>query len=712
MPDTVKFDINGYQREMKELLGEDSQDSIFFKALDFASEFHRDQRRATKEEFISHPAEVAKILAEELQIYDPVVLTAALLHDVVEDSSVTVDDIEDLFGKEVKEVVDACTKLDQMGLDRRSTTYLTHSKLFDRASTRVEVLLVKLADRLHNIRTLKSLPAGKKQRIATETIEVYAPIAEALSIDHLRRELYNRALEYKFPKRAKPIKQIIRALEESKKPREFMEEVKRLLDNQGIPAQVRYRIRELEGYYDPLRKSVSPQYAGYRVSLTVVAKSHEDCYRALGVINSRFPPLPRSIRDFIASPKSNGYSSLHVRTDVEGESYLIKIRTPKMDRFSRLGPLALGTKGVVLSGQFWKDLSEMVNLMGGYPGAGYREVLKSSQAKEILVYTPRGDRIPLPISSVVLDFAFKIHSDLGERCLGAMIRGKRVPPSHVLNDGDRVEILLADEPVTEVDPELEKALKTLKAKALLARKRQRALENFFREMGESLLLQELERYNLTENVLVSEDSRQVMNLLKAKDLNALCLLIGHDKVRARDFVKFYHKLVGPESHPEDGKGAEAEPVDFNIHDVLEPTLFCYKYSSCCHPYPGQDDVVAVLSEKGLSLHARECTELDRWRVADHDRIHIQWEPMAELGGHRARVVVRSDSARDFLASMSRIPQPQLLRGFTRFNRGTGDWEVVLKPKTVGQVKEIMSHLIESGEDAVFSLLPGYGSMDD
>jgi GTP diphosphokinase / guanosine-3',5'-bis(diphosphate) 3'-diphosphatase len=332
------FDLDHYRSRMARYIDESNEENrIVFRALEFAHKLHKGQHRKSGAPYISHPCAVAELLARELRFKDPLLLAAALLHDVVEDvREVTLEDIERLFGETVAELVDGCTKLTRHHLDRATLKDLTHSKIFLSASRRLGVLLIKLADRLHNLRTLHHLAKAKRQRIAQETIEVYAPIAAKFNIYPLKRELYHLALSYLYPRKSKKILQFINALRHSPEYQEIVRALQEAFAKASCPITLRPRAKGLGNYYDPLKRTLEIANSENNIDFAVILQTEDlvTCYTALGIVNTTFAPIPRSLRDFIANPKNTGYRSLHVRIHSGDQNYLIKVRTPSMDEWA------------------------------------------------------------------------------------------------------------------------------------------------------------------------------------------------------------------------------------------------------------------------------------------------------------------------------------------------------------------------------------------
>ncbi|GKT09617.1 (p)ppGpp synthetase [Desulforhabdus sp. TSK] len=629
--DSHLFDLENYHSRVARYLDDKKEENlIFFEALRFAHDIHSGQRRKSGAPYISHPCAVAEILIRELGFKDPHLLAAALLHDVVEDiPSISLQDIENRFGETVAELVDGCTKLTRHHMDRTALKDLTHSKIFLSASRRLGVLIIKLADRLHNLRTLHFLPLSKRQRIAQETVEVYAPIAARLNLFPLKRELYHLALSFLYPRKSKKILNRIREIRNSAEVLEIEASLQKVFSNARVPAAIRPRPKGLGSYYDPMKRSLDPLNPENYMDIAVIVETENvlDCYRALGLVNTTFPPIPRSMRDFIATPKSNGYMSLHVRSHIRGHNYLIKIRTPEMDQWAAYGLMTEWDAQEALSDDHWQAVSELLRTIGEYGGAAKQRkaLIRLSETEDTIVYSPNGDIFYLPKGSVVLDFAYKIHSELGDFCEGALVNNNWAPPTRRLQDGETVEILTSLDPL-DVDPDLEELCKTPKARTAINRHLQQKRSHYAEDIGRQILQQEIQRHGLAPDVLESESTRLMMEILNLKDPSELCIRIGQDLLDPH-LVLYYLGFASDEGKV--GRNAEAAigpAFERNIITISELDRAIHKFAQCCHPYPGQDNLVATLSERGVTFHHRDCQDLFiRHDLQPQQMVDAKWD---------------------------------------------------------------------------------------
>ena len=629
--DALLFDLDHYRARLTRYVDDKKEENrIFFEAMQFAHDLHAGQRRRSGAPYISHPCAVAEILAREMRIRDPLLLVAALLHDVVEDvPTIGLEEIEHSFGEVVVELVDGCTKLTRSHLDRATLKDLTHSKIFLSASRRLGVLIIKLADRLHNLRTLHYLPQAKRQRIAQETVEVYAPIAARFNMFPLKRELYHLALSYLYPRKSKKILHFIRDTRNSPQVMEIESTLHGLFASAPYDVTVRPRAKGLGSYYDPLKRSLELTNTENHVDFAVVLHTDDvlSCYYGLGLINTSFPPIPRTLRDFIASPKTNGYKSIHVRIHVGGQNYLMKIRTTEMDRWTTYGIVHDWESEPSLSDDRWQEISELLRNIGEYGGAGpqRKALIQLSETEEIFVYSPKGDIYYLPKNSVVLDFAYRIHSELGDYCEGANVNNERVPPTQFLKDGDTVKILTSSEPL-DVDPGLEDLCKTPKARTAINRGLQQKRRQFAQEAGRQILLQELRRHGLPVDLIDGDETRLILEFLNLKDLSELFVRLGQDLISPH-LLLYY--LEFPPQHRERVQQLPTDNMmEYERNTLLVPELekAVHKFARCCNPFPGQEHVVATISERGVTFHHRDCADLrSRHDLQPQQLLDVDWD---------------------------------------------------------------------------------------
>jgi GTP pyrophosphokinase len=618
------FKIDEYRKKLSEALLRNSTDQkLVLKALDFAYKAHDGQYRKSGEPYIIHPCTVADILLFDLNLNSPELLAAAFLHDVVEDlEDITIEHIENSFGKIVSEIVDGCTKLHRYRMRNQTLKDLTHSKIFLTASQRLEIFLVKLADRLHNLRTLGSLPLPKRQRIARETLDVYAPIAAILNITPFRRLLFDQALSYLFPKNSRKIKNILHAEKNLDEVQTIRKTLEQAFIKESIDVTVRISPKSLEAFYNPIKRTLSINNSENTIDFNIIVHSENqlNCYKALGIINKEFKPIPRKLRDFIANPKSNGYQSIHVRHNLFGKNYLMMIRTPEMDNVARQGILVHFRKHNQPSEDYVKYIQEQFRIIGEYDGeAGERkQIIQDSKSDEIYLFTPQGDPVSLPSNSIVLDFAYKIHSDIGKNCTGAIVNGKRLRVEDSLSDGQIVKILTGISTI-EQPAEMEFKCKTPKARSAINRQKSKRLDAFSEKIGRDILLQHMKKNKLDVNILKEQDTELIMDVLNIESIQKAYQRIGQDRLSPKELLYYFADILR-----KPGNSVQVEKESLGTISVEYLDNHFYKFAQCCNPYPGDKNIIGLLSKRGISFHYKNCSEIERLKISKEKFLNIQW----------------------------------------------------------------------------------------
>ena len=423
------------------------------RAYELANAAHKGQKRVSGEEYIIHPLHVAQILTE-LHI-DDVTISAALLHDVVEDTIYTNEQVEQMFGKEVAMLVDGVTKLGRIKYKSREEQQLeNYRKMFLAMAKDIRVIMIKLADRLHNMRTLKYMREDKQKRIAKETIEIYAPLANRLGISNIKWELEDLCLRYLEPEKYYDLVESVKQKRQERQAfiDDAIEQIKAKLKESGIKAEISGRAKHFYSIYKKMKRDNKDISEIYDLSaVRVLVDTVKDCYGVLGVIHAMWKPIPGRFKDYIAMPKSNGYQSLHTTVMTKGYPLEIQIRTFKMHQVSEYGVAAHwkykeqgrgATAGSAVD-QKMSWLRQMVNLQQEFSDPReYFEALKVDIfSDEVFVFTPNGDVVDLPKGSIPIDFAYRIHTEIGHHCVGAKVNGKLVPLEYKLKNGDIVSII-------------------------------------------------------------------------------------------------------------------------------------------------------------------------------------------------------------------------------------------------------------------------------
>lgn len=691
-----KFDLDQYRREMEALLGAGQEARLFYDALEFAASAHAGQLRRSGDPYIAHPCATARILAEELDIRTAEILAGGLLHDTIEDVEAVVPELlRERFGPAVEEIVVGCTKVKHHSGDKQALKKLVHRKLFTGAAARPEVMIVKLADRLHNLRTLDSMPRHKRQRIADETLDFYAPLAALLGLFSLKRELYDLALDNKFPKQGHKLRQQISRLENNPALGGLVAQLQDALQKAGITAQVSIRTKGLWGYYDVknriLRKEVDvPQ------EIMIRAESRLGCYAALGVLNELHPPLPRTIRDFIANPKLTGYQGLHARAVIDGSKYLFKIRTEEMARSAQHGLIkdwspAAGSA----QDRFLRELQEMFDILGSDDAVSYRDMIAASGRKEIYTYTPAGDLVCLPVHSAVLDFAFHIHTDIGRSCIGAMIGSRRAGPGDELEDGSVVRILRKEGEPVEFDLEMQTRCQTPRARSELAKAFRERIRAVSIHTGRAVLEQEMRRYGLAFDLIEQPGMENILTYFGIASTEELLQRVGQGRIHMRELI--YEIRSGL---LKSGEMLLHQPTGiFNRIELttLDPVVI--KSSACCRPSPLDKGLIGLLSTRGISLHSKDCAQLKRLKFQREDAVEVRWKLGLTKVSRPQSFIVPSAPAAYVFSQLAAGPEEMAVTAVNRLGGRPGSplssWEVQFTIADLLGLKRVIRHIERS-----------------
>ena len=690
------FDIAAYCARMEQHLGDqDGPAALFWKALSFAVTAHQDQRRKSGEAYISHPLLVAQLLVEELDVKNPEVLAAAVLHDTIEDvPEITTAEIGDLFGKNIEFMVDACTKIAHYSGDRQNFYKLVHRKLFSGAAARLEVMLIKLADRVHNLRTLHSLPKHKRQKIADETLDIYAPLAKVMGLYGIKRELYTLALQYKFPRQSQKVLAFIHKLSESPPALAIKQLLAERLAEVGVSAEIRIHPKGLWAYFDQAHRVLNKEIDN-PLEFLILSPDIQTCYQVLGVVDQNFPPIPRTIRDFIANPKPTGYQSLHVRANIRGQNVLFKIRTREMLTSSKAGLMKNWPGDPTLASSILeREIREMLDILGGDEGISYRDMIAASGKKEIYTYTPKGDPIALPRQSIALDFAFKVHTEVGKRTVSARVGQQRVAIDHVLRDGDRVEIITQKEPV-RFEPEIQNRCQTAKARSELSRLFRLRREKLAREIGQSIMRQEMKRYGLPFELLDKPDMPSILEYFGHSSLDDLFLALGEGRRRLKEIIFEIRQGLYA------GKETLAPPTgSLNRIDLATLDPACIKFSRCCNPVPTEKGLYGLLSERGLSVHRKECQTMQSLKIQREDVVELRWRlKETRVRKPQALVILAAPSRNRTLMLLSVAPDDMRISDVELLSPladRTSSWQIHFTVDSLANLKNALSHFAKTG----------------
>ena len=679
---------------------------IIREAYLFAETAHKDQTRASGEPYINHSVAVASILGD-LRL-DPVTVAVALLHDVAEDTGVTLKEVQDRFGPEIAQLVDGVTKLGKIEwMSREERQAESLRKMFLAMASDIRIVLIKLADRLHNMRTIQYLPEWKQKRTSQETLDIYAPLAERLGIGKIQRELEDLAFAVLNAESYQEIKNQLAEAETTRA--QFLDKVADTLHRELNRAGVKVGQERISGrpkhVYSIWRKMQRPKYAGQpvariydRLGVRVLLDDVKDCYAALGIVHSLWRPIPGEFDDYIANPKTSGYQSLHTTVIYEGEPLEIQIRTMQMHREAEHGIAAHWKykEGKASEREFEQKLSWLRQLLDWHSELqDARDFVQSVKLdlfqNEVFVFTPRGDVIDLPSGATPVDFAYRIHTDVGHRCVGAKANGRLVPLSHHLQTGDIVEIVTSK---TSGGPSRDwlTFVVTSNAKTKIKQwfKKEARDENIQR--GRDVLEKELRRFGAVAALMKPEKLREAAPAFNLPSDEDLLAAIGNGDVSLFQVVQALRGEPVPEEAPRIPQPAPAAPAATRGVRVRGADNVLMRFSRCCTPLPGDRIVGYVTRGRGVTIHRFDCPNVKSLRTHPERLIDVEWEAVAE-GSYQVEVEVeafdRVGLLKDILAAIA-DSKTNVVSVNARVRRDkVGVINVVLDIRSVQQLHTVM-----------------------
>lgn len=592
---------------------------IIEKAIDYAYFKHEGQYRKTGEEYIIHPLSVAIILTTIKADKDTII--ASLLHDVLEDTPTSKEELENLFGKTVANLVDGVTKINSINVSTENE-YLTnyYKKIIVGMSEDVRVIIIKLADRLHNMRTLYAIPVDRQKLKAKETLEILAPIAHRLGMHKIKSELEDLSLKYSKPD---VYYDVVEKLNNTKIEREecvskMMDEVSTLLKNNGIKHEIKGRAKSIYSIYKKLDKGRSFSDIYDLLAIRILVDKEQECYLALGLIHSKYKPVSKRFKDYIAMPKTNLYQTLHTTVfGLDGNLFEIQIRTYDMDEIAENGIAShwaykehknafLEMQNVTEQKlQFYKsiiELNEEKMTNEDFVNRVKDEVLNNN----IYVYTPKGDVFELPNGSTPIDFAYRIHTQVGDKMTGAIVNNNMVNLSYELQNGDIVKILTNN---NSKGPSREwlNIAKTTQAKSKIKAFFNKTTKEDYIESGKSLLEKELRRKKISSVEFLKPDNiKEILKNLKLDTIEDLYLNIGNNKFSVKSVVK-----NKDEESNEQKKEIKVKVLDTDNDIIVGNTKNIQTHiANCCLPIPGDDIIGFITKGSGISIHRKNCLNIN------------------------------------------------------------------------------------------------------
>ncbi len=635
---------------------------MLLRAYDFASRAHKNQKRASGEPYFIHPCAVAEILTD-LGL-DAATVAGALLHDVIEDTPATEEDISREFGEEVLTLVSGVTKLDKIVFKSQEEEEAENfRKIFVAMAKDIRVIIIKLADRLHNMRSLNFLSKERQQKMAKETLDIYAPIAGRLGISQVKCELEDLCLKYLDPEAFEfLVENIHQKLEERNRFVDFVvEEINDILVESNISGEVFGRPKHFYSIYKKMKTKDKTLDQIYDLTaVRVIVGTVDECYEVLGKIHKKWKPVPGRIKDYIATPKPNMYQSLHTTVVTNfGQPFEIQIRTEEMHRTAEYG-IAAHWKykeqrdSMSSLDQRMSWIREMMELQGGFRDSKefMNNVKEELYSSELLVFTPQSKVISLPENATPVDFAYAIHSEVGNRCIGAKVNGKIVPLDSVLELGDVVEIITSP---TGKGPSRDwlKFVKSPSARAKIKSFFRKAMREDNIKQGKVMLEEVAKRkgYQLSE-ILTPESFRKVSEKYSFDTQEEMFSAIGFGAVSASQvffkLVDYFRKEVPtPVLQPFREKNAKGTVTIKGMSGLL------VSFAGCCSPVPGDDIIGFVTRGRGIVVHRKDCPNL---KNAEPDRLQpAEWTGEQERDARfKAGLIVTAEEQGAALAAVSNV----------------------------------------------------------
>lgn len=649
-----------------------ADEAVIHRAYEYATKMHGSQTRASGDLYISHPLEVAGILTE-MKMDTPSICTA-LLHDTVEDTSATLDEIRKIFGDEITRLVDGVTKLSKIEKQSASEKQAENfRKLVLAMSEDIRVLLVKLGDRLHNMRTLHHIPReDKRKRIALETLEIYAPLAERIGIHKIKEELEDIAFGVLNTEAREGLTarlNYLRAEGGDAVVKRIIEELMKKMSDAGIKADIAGREKTRYSIWRKMqRKNISFEQLSDIMAFRVVVADITECYHALGVIHGLYPTVPGRFKDYISLPKPNGYRSLHTTViGPENHRIEVQIRTPEMHEEAELGVAAHwaykgdGQQQGKTDGHQYRWLRELMDIVEHAQKP--EEFLENTKLElyqdQVFCFTPGGDLISLPRGATPIDFAYAVHSELGDKTVGAKVNGRIVPLNTQLMNGDQVEVATSKSQTPS--PNWERFVVTGKAKARIRRfVRQQQQEEYF-NLGRAMLQKvfKQEGHEYVDKLFNTDFCRK----FKADNLEALLVGIGSGHISSRDVFYALH----PENRP-----PPAQPTVQSIMAATEKKThqkgsgapmpikglipgMALHFARCCHPLPGDRIVGIITTGKGVTIHTVDCDTLESFADTPERWLDLSWDEGEDSPeSHVGRLIVTIANTPGALGNLSTV----------------------------------------------------------
>lgn len=669
------------------------------KAYIYAKEKHKGQYRKTGEEYINHPLFVAYILTSINADKDTII--SALLHDTIEDTEASKAEIKEEFGAVVAQLVDGVTKINNINVST-DNEYLTsyYKKIIVGMSEDVRVIIIKLADRLHNMRTLYALDHEKQKRKAKETLEILAPIAHRLGMNKIKSELEELSLKYLKPE---AYRDVAEKLNKTKKEREecvkkMMDEVSALLKQNNIKHEIKGRAKSIYSIYKKLDKGRSFNDIYDLLAIRILVDKEQECYLALGLIHSKYKPVSKRFKDFIAMPKTNLYQTLHTTVfGLEGNLFEIQIRTYEMDEIAENGiashwaykeqkNAAVEMQNITEQKlQFYKSIIELKD--DKLTSEDFVEKIKNEVlSNNIYVYTPKGDVIEMPKGATPIDFAYRVHSQVGDKMTGAIVNNNMVPLTYELQNADIIKIITNN---NSKGPSREwlNIVKTTGAKNKIKSFFNRTTKEDYIAQGKDLLEKELRRRKIPQSEFMNQDNLdKVFKEFKLDSIEDIYLNIGNNKFSAKSIVK-------KESTQKISKKPVKTEVKKGDNDVVvgETKNVATIIANCCLPVPGDEIVGYITKSNGIRIHRKDCSNIEFF---DERKINATWNTNLD-SKYNSELIIHTTSSENIIADIvqTAVSMSIVVENVNLINKSSNNvYSVAVLVKDLNDLNKFMTNL--------------------
>ena len=637
------------------------------RAYEFVCEKHKDQYRKSGEPYIHHLIEVAYIMASLHS--GPATITSALLHDVVEDTDVTTEDIQKMFGSEVAMIVDSLTKIQRLKLskiDAQEFEAEDHRKIFLGMAKDIRVILIKIADRLHNLRTLGALSPERQKAISQETLDVFIPIAHRLGLDTIKSEMQDLCLKYLEPEKFEEIKKLLS--KKSKQMNKSLDNIKKriadMLFEKNIPFTIESRVKSIYSIYNKMYNRGHPFDEIYDIlALRIITKDEMKCYEILGLIHQIYKPVPGRFKDYIAMPKPNLYQSLHTTiVSGDGNFYEVQIRTEEMDKVAEEGVAAHWAykeggynsekeqKEIENKLHWFRDFVSLSDNAHKESASEYMQNLtKDIFEANIYVFTPKGRVIELPKEATPVDFAYRIHTKVGDACTGALVNGVMVPLNTVLKTGDMVEIKTAKNPNGPSERWLEFVVtSTAKSqiKKFLAKKNADQIRVEKIAKGKTSLIDAFKDRGYNEQEMMEYlDNKKLLENFELDSIDDLFFAVAGKKPAPNAVIDFLNIKRKPEAEKSRLKKVSKSDAPVYCKGVGKIAI---SLATCCTPIPGDDIVGYITRGKGITVHRKKCPNI----ANEKDRlVEVFWNEDIEFANYPVDILIEASDRPNLLTDV-------------------------------------------------------------